>query len=307
MAGRPVLPLLLLLLAASAFAQVPSPAPSVEVSASPSEVDVSVEAPAEISIAVENTSPATGTPLDQPRTVLLEVTGAPDGWTASVSPASLQLAAGENGTARLTIAVATGASDGDIALTVTAKLLPLGASAIPGVGPAVDPEATATASVQAHRDDPVTRDILETIGPWIYVLLLAFLAAVLLSVRFVVASRRVTVALRSDQSEVTVFPGGRAAAPLVVQNLTKEEDTVVFQVSAVGNGWAAFLPVPELLLGPEATEELSLTVIASKDLESGATQSVLVTATSAQTPGRPATLSFQATVGEPEPKAKKAK
>ena len=295
----PLVLLVLVVLASAAVAQLPAPpsaAPSVSVSASPMEVSVSVEQPTVVTVSVENTSPATGSPLDQPRGVIVEATGAPEGWTVSVEPATFQLAPGENGTAELRIAVSTEASAKSATVTVTAKIFPLGVNVIPGVGPAADPEATDSVEVAAQREDPLTRDILENVGPWIYVLFLALLAAVLVTVRLVLVNRRVAVALRSEGSQVSVPRGGRASVAIHVENLTKQEDTVVFQVSTVGTGWAAFLPVPELQLPAEADEEVLLTVIASKELSAGTTQSILVSATSAQAPRRPATLAFDAVV-----------
>ncbi|HLF16983.1 MAG TPA: hypothetical protein VI796_06110 [Candidatus Thermoplasmatota archaeon] len=282
----------------SAGAQAPpSPEPSVAISAADTEVSVSVESPTTVDLTVENTTPGTGTPLDQPRTILLEVSGASEGWTAHVDPVRLRLAAGATATATLTISVATDAGASDATVTVVAKMLPLGVDAIPGVGPAVDPETTASVEVQAHRDDSLTRDILETIGPWIYVLFLALLAAILITVKLVVGNRRTAVALSAEAADVTVPAGGRGTLTLTVENLTKAEDTVVFQVSAVATGWAAFLPVPELQLAPQAREEIALTVIAAKDLHPGDSQSILVSATSAQAPKRPAVVTVDATVG----------
>jgi hypothetical protein len=82
-----------------------------------------------------------------------------------------------------------------------------------------------------------------------------------------------------------------------VQNIGGTHDTVLLRVAELPAGWAAFLPVVELPLGPGRSEELDLVVIAPADAAAGTRQQILVTATGSQNPRRPASLRFDVRVG----------
>lgn len=293
----------LLLLAASALpcvAQTPSGSPSVTVAIDGEAGTVSVETAAEFDVAVTNTGTPTGTPLDEQNTgdVTVTVTGIPDGWTASVEPAAFRLGPGQSQKVTLRVSVSADAPDGQADLTVTAVLKSALERLDPILGniPGGTQLASAEDSITVTRDDSVTRDVLEAIGPWIYAVLLLMVAAVLVAVAISVSSRRTLVRLSSDSRELTVAPGGRVAFPFRMEGLAKQTDTVLLQVSAVQEGWAAFLPVPELTLEPGQAEEMSLVVIAPKDAPQGAKQAILVTATSAKAPKGAANLEFVALV-----------
>ena len=101
-------------------------------------------------------------------------------------------------------------------------------------------------------DNSATRNVIEAVGPWIYLILLLLVAAVLVAVGLSVAARRTLVRLVSDARELPVPPGGRVSFPFRAEGLAREQDTLLLQVSAVQEGWAAFLPVPELVLGRTA-------------------------------------------------------
>lgn len=303
-----VVPLVILALSASlASAQLPTlpvPVPSgntpgpasVQLKTALTQVTVSLDKAATVELTVTNTESSTNTPGDTARFISLEVTGAPVGWTPGVSPASFQLKPGQSGKATLTVAVTGGAKDRDIKLTVTAKAWPRGVNSVPVAGPQVDPEALSTVDVAASRADTPVRTLLETVGPYIWVLLLGLVAALVVILSLVAANRRIAVRLLAPEPERAIAPGSRTEFPLVVHNITRRDDTVVLRVPDVPEGWAAFLPTPQLDLEPGRQEPVSVVIIAPKDAQDGARQSFTVCATSAQAPRRPATVVLEAEI-----------
>lgn len=291
-------------------AQQPSLSPSVSLTVDAAEGTVSVDDAASFTVTVTNTGQTTGTPLDEQNSgdVTLTVTGVPAGWTASLQPTSFRLAPGQSGTSTLQVSVAPEA-DGDAAqlvLTATIRSAFDRLDPVLGLIPGGTQTGSATADVQVTRDDSVTRNVLEAIGPWIYGILLVMVAALLVAVAISVSSRRSLVRLSANTRELTVAAGGRVAFPFSAEGLAKETDTVLLQVSAVQTGWAAFLPVPELQLEPGAVQELTLVVIAPHDADQGARQAVLVTATTAKAPKGSASLEFVAIVEGLTPREKTA-
>lgn len=304
-ASRWAIPLLVLFsLAGAATAQVPTLPASppgeagVEVKASQAQVVVSLDRGADVEVTVTNTGRPSNIPaFDRPRTVTLALSQMPAGWQASApQPAELKLGPGASGTAKFTISVSGEAQEEAASVTVTAKMYALGVDQVPVAGPQADPEATAATVVKATRTDSVTRDVLETVGPYIWVVLLGFVAAVVLALSLMAANRRVAVRLSSPEAEQAIQAGGRGAFPLRVHNITRQADTVFLRASPLPEGWAAYLPTPQLDLDPGQQEEVSVVVIPPKEADAGATQSVDVTATSALAPRRPATMRFEATV-----------
>ena len=98
------------------------------------------------------------------------------------------------------------------------------------------------------------------------------------------------------KGKATRPPGGRVVFPFKVEGLARHEDSALLQVSAVQEGWAAFLPVPEVRLAPGQVQEMTLVVIAPKAAADGARQAVLISGTSAKAPRGAANLEFIATV-----------
>lgn len=291
----------------------PSPAPAVSVAFADEAGTITVDNPGTFKVIVRNEGSASGTPLDAQNLadVVVTVTGAPVGWTASVSPATFQLAPQQQQEVELQVSVSADAQDDVADLTVTAVLTtPLeGLEPIFGEVPGASQSATAADTIQIARDDSVTRTILETLGPWIYAILLLLVAAVLVAVGLSVVSRRSLVRLNANARELTLPPGGRVAFPFQVEALGRQADTVLLQVSTVQEGWAAFLPVPELQLAPGEVQDLTLVVIAPKDAADDARQAVLVSATSAKAPKGAANLEFVAKVhgGTPVPAQRRRK
>lgn len=298
--------LAVLVLLQPAAAQVPPlplpPPPSgvapagVDVRMDKAAIEVSLDAAGTVELTVTNTGTPTGTPLDQPRTVVLDVVGEPDGWTASVDPPTFQLNPGESQKARVTVGVSAQATAAVANLNVTARMYPAGVGSVPGAGPNVDPEATDTAPLKATRADSAVRNLLETTGPYLWVVVLGLLAAVVVLSSVLAANRRVAVRLASPAAQVDITPGGRVALPVTVSNITRREDSVVLRAACKAEGWATFLPTPQVDLEGGQEEELSVIVIAPKDARPDDRAQVEVVATSAQAPRRPARLQFEATV-----------
>lgn len=292
----------LLLATSSATAQAPSAGPSVTVTAQSAEGTVTVEQARSFTVTVKNTSPES--PLDEQNKgdVAIRISGIPEGWTASATPANFEVAPGDAVPVEIQVSVATGANARSADLTITAEMY----SPLRGLDPILAPipgatqKSTGNATLHLSVDQSVTRDILEAIGPWIYALLLLLVAAVLVAVAIMVASRRTLVRLDADARELTLAPGAKAVFSFRAESLAKEQDTVLLHVSAVQDGWAAFLPVPEVALDPGQVQEMGLVVIAARDAQQGTRQAVLVTATSAKAPKGAATLEFVAVVEGPE-------
>jgi hypothetical protein len=298
---------LLLLLPAAALAQVPQvPLPgaaSVDVKAQGDALQVGLDAPAKVTLVVTNTEAASpAAQLDLPRTIGVSVEGAPDGWTAALDLASLQLKPQESRQVTLQVSVSADAVEATAHLIVTAKAYARGVNAVPLAGPNVDPEAIAHADVQATRADSPQRVLLETVGPYVWLLLLALVAALVIILTLVAANRRVAVRLSASEPQHTVVPGNRAVFPVLVHNITRRDDTIVLRVPNVAEGWATFLPTPQLDLEAGHQEEVPVVVIAPKDVAVGTRQPFTVTATSAQAPKRPASVVLEAEVVAPRRK-----
>lgn len=307
------LALFVALLAPLASAQAPpapSPAPAVSVTFADEEGRVSVDAPATFKLIVRNEGAASGTPVDAQNIgeVVVSAAGVPAGWIVSLSPATFDLAPQQEQEVAVEVAVAPESEVLEADITVTAVLTTQleGLEPILGQVPGASQSAEATDSLHILRDDSVTRDLLEALGPWIYAILLLLVAAVLVAVGLTLAGRRSLVRLSADARELAVSPGGRVVFPFRVEGLAKQEDSILLQVSTVPEGWAAFLPVAELVLGANEAQELSLVVIAPADASEGARQAMLVTATSSKAPKGAANLEFVATVqGAQAPKRRK--
>lgn len=287
----------------------PSPAPAVSVAFADEDGTVSVDQVTAFKLTVRNEGQAApvgneGTASD----VVVAVSGLPEGWTASVTPSSFELMNGQSRDVELQVSVSPDAADREADVVVTAEL----SSPLEGLDPILgqggqSQKATASDALHLTRDDSVTRQVLETLGPWIYAVLLLLVASVLVAVAIYLSARRSLVRLSSDAREMMVPPGGRVAFPFRVEGLARQEDAVLLQVSAVQEGWAAFLPVPELLLEPGQVQDLTLVAIAPKNAADGARQAILVSATSAKAPKGAANLEFVATVHSGGAAGKRAK
>ena len=286
-----------LLMAGTALAQAPSASPTVSIEG-PEDGRVSIAEQRTFSFTVRNDGQSTPLDAQNQGTVTITVTGVPAGWTASANPPSFKLSPGASATVELQVGVSAEAEAQTADVTVTATMVsPLGGlDPVLGQVPGGTQTATASASIHFSTSDTVTRDLLEAVGPWIYLILLLLIAAVIVAVAITIASRRSVVRLSSDQRELPVQAGSRVAFPFRAEGLAKDQDTVLLQVSAVQDGWAAFLPVPELVLDPGQTQELSLIVIAPKEATPGTRQVVLVTASSAKAPKGASHVEFVAVV-----------
>jgi hypothetical protein len=281
-------------------AQAQSLDPGVSVEGEASEGTVTVEQVKSFRFTVKNTSPTSGTPFDAEDKAWVNVTfeGVPLDWTVSATPQSFRLGRGEAASVDVQVSVATGSSAKEANIMVVATLTPVTAQVpipapipVPGTEP-----VTAEAPIHLRVDDSFTRDVMEALGPWIYVLLLLLVAAIVVAIGIAVASRRTLVRLTADGREASIPPGGKVAFVFRVESLAKDTDTALLQVSAVPEGWAAFLPVPELVLEPGQPQEVNLVVIAPRGAAQGTRQAILVTATSAKAPRGAANLEFIATV-----------
>lgn len=293
---------LLILLMAPLVAAQGAPAPTVTLTApeTPVIVDREEDRTFTMTVRFDSENPFDGL---QPRQIRIEQTVTPAGWSVRVSPNQVTLASGESATVTATVTLGAGAVQSETKVTFTAKLVPRGAEGTP-LGAFIDPEAQGTSEVTLKREDPLTREVLEGVGSWIWVVLgAAALVAVILA--FVLArGNKPTVVMQTHSPRATVAPGRSVAVPVTVENLLRAEDTILFHVAPVPAGWAASLPVPELPLDGKRREELHLVVTAPKDAPRGTEVSVGLSASSARNPGRIAELVVKVVVGDSE--AKKA-
>lgn len=286
-------------------AQIPAVTPGVDISGPAGGGTVSADEPATFRFTVRNDSQGIPGAEDQTMAdVTVGVEGVPEGWTVSVDPSSFELAPQATRDVDVQVQVAPDAAARSATLTVKAVLVSPLETLEPVLGQvpggAASQTATDSAPLAIEVSNSVTREVLETLGPWIYVLLLLLVAAVLVAVGIAVSSRRTLVRLVADSREQVVPPGGRATFPFRVEGLARDTDTILLQVSTVQEGWAAFLPVPELTLEPGQSQDLTLVVIAPRIALQGTRQGILVTATTAKSPRGAANLEFIATVAGPE-------
>jgi NPCBM-associated, NEW3 domain of alpha-galactosidase len=299
--------LAVLLVAAPALAQQPpsSAKAEVDITGETEAGTVSVDHPASFSFTIKNNSPTVpGGEQQSKGDVTVAVDGVPAGWTVAVQPSAFELAPGATMAVTVQVQVAPDAEAEAASMTVKVVLV----SALEGLDPILGQIPGGTASQTATDSAPLaievhnsaTRQVMETLGPWIYVLLLLLVAAVVVAIALTVAARRTLVRMAADVREQPVAPGGRVSFPFRVEGLARDTDTVLLQVSATQEGWAAFLPVPELVIEPGQPQDLTLVVIAPRTAAQGARQAVLVTATSARAPKGAANLEFVAVVEGPE-------
>jgi hypothetical protein len=287
----------LLVLLLLPFAQAQSPS-GVAIDPTEAAGTVSLDTPASFQFTVTHTG-GLPEPFGQPRVFHVSVAAAPAGWTVGQpEPATFTLAPGASQT--VTVQVAVSADAGRSAeLTVLAQMAPMGVSSIPEIGPIADPAAEAEATLSVTRSDSVARGLIERIGPgpWVAVLLLAILAILVLAIKLAVDRRSQAIRLDAPQKEILMGPGARAQVRILVENASKKEDTVVFHVSEPDQGWAAFLPVPEVKVRGDHVEELLLTLIAPKDAQPGMRQAIQVQAAGSSSRGKAASLTIEAVIG----------
>lgn len=287
------------IIAAPAALAQGAPPPTVTIEASQETLVVSRESQATLTVTVTY---ASQNPLDDDamgRSVELEAGALPAGWSAAIEPRIIN-GVNDGAAARFTVTITLGAQarQSEQTLALTAKVSNAGFPGGTPVTEVVDPEATANAQVTLKRDDPLTREVLENVGGWIWALLggLAILAVVLAVV--LARSNRPVVSLSTGVKQAQVAPGRSVAIPVTVENLTSVEDTVIFHVAPLGGGWAASLPVPELPLDGRRREDLHLVVTAPPDARPGDAVQVGLTALGAQNPKRPAELVVDVTVSD---------
>ncbi|MEK6985226.1 MAG: NEW3 domain-containing protein [Candidatus Thermoplasmatota archaeon] len=246
---------------------------SAQVPTSPVAAAVSVEAPAtaristdesvRIEVTVRSDVEPTDSPFDMEREVRLEVTGAPDGWAAQLAPSSFQLAPGATGKATLTVLVSAGAEADEVRLLLTARMAPLGLSAIPMVGPAADPEATDQATVVVMREDEPVREFVEAVGPAAIVAGMALLAVLVVVFALAAYRRRSTLRIDVEPSELAVRPGTSTTLRVTVRNTGGRSERILLDGGVVA-GWEAEIPQHALELEPGAEEVVDVTVAASR-------------------------------------------
>ncbi len=274
----------LLLLVAPAHAQGPPACADVDVTVDAGDGQLSVEQPSRFAVTVANGGQATGTPIDQPANVELTVAGLPDGWTASFEDATLQVLPGTSEETMLIVALSTAAAATAAELTVRATL----SYGLPElIGGPTGCTATSTTSLIVTQDETFTRQVLETVGAWIYVLAGALVVAVLMATKLTVDARRTAVSLTADLSLVRLPAGARGTIPVQVENVSRRHDRVGFHLSVVPEGWKAILPLTEVELAPGEVHQLFLQVNTPSDAQPGDLKAITMIATSRVAPRRP--------------------
>lgn len=264
----------LLLAIAAASAQVPpSPVAAAVSLEAPAAARISTDEPVRIEVTVRNDVEPTDSPLDTEREIRLEVTGAPDGWAAQLSPSLFQLAPGATGKATLTVLVGAGAEADEVRLLLTARMAPFGLGAVPTVGPAADPEATDQATVVVTREDEPVREFVEAVGPPAIVGGLALLAVLVVVFAMAAYRRRSTLRIDVEPAEIVVRPGTSTTLRVTVRNTGGRSERILLD-GGVAAGWEAEIPQHALALEPGAEAVVEVTLAASR--RAGASQLVLV-------------------------------
>lgn len=262
---------------------------SLELSASTETLVVSRESSADLELRVVLRS---DNPFDtlQPREVRIETGQTPPGWIVRVTPERQDAPVDTPITFTVQVDLTTQATESEVPVTFTAILVPRGAEDTP-IGGQIDPETeSAPVTVTLKREDPLTREVLENVGPWIWVGLGVLAVAVLVLAVVLTRGNKPTVDLSSRVKGAMVAPGRSVAIPVTVENLSSVDDTVVFHVAPMPTGWAASLPVPELALDGKQSEELHLVVTSPPDASIGEVVSVGISANGVQNPKRVAEL-----------------
>ncbi len=262
-------PLLALLLTATQ-AQTPLD-PTVEITAGQPSGDVSVDRAATVDIVVENTSPGTGSPLDPPMQVTMSTSGIPSGWNVAMDPGAFELASGETQTVVMTVSVTAGAAQGDGSVTVRALIR----SGPPGQ---ISASGEDTTTITFRHDPSTTREVVEAIGPWFWFILAATFIGAGLASYFGYDLFRKRIALHADVTELRVEPGSTVAFPITVENRSRRPRSTVFHVDGPGDGWAAFMAVPELDMDANSSQELNLMVTAPSTAKPGEKRTLTVSA-----------------------------
>ncbi len=181
---------------------------------------------------------------------------APAGWSALLGRSTVTVPAGNTTTVDVTVASPTegsGVSRGDVVATVTLTC---------NVGVLGDPSTGTVESVQ-------TVQVAEEGLPWAAVLLAGVALVGGTAGAVALRSRRLAVELACHRPLLPVAPGGNVSFPIAVANRRSEPDTVQLRVLDVPDGWRAFVPVPEVELGPREDREIALVVRAPEDAGSG--------------------------------------
>ncbi len=272
---------------------------AVEVSVDAGNGTLSVEEPARFAVTVANGGQATGTPLDQQAEVELTIAGVPDGWTASFDDATLQVAPGKSAQTMLVVALSTAAATKAADLTIQATL----SYGLPGViAGASGCTSTSTAQLVLAQEESLTRQVLETVGGWIYVIVGALVLAVLMATKLAVDAGRTAVTLTADLALVRLPAGARGTIPVQVENVSRRHDRVNFHLSVVPEGWKAILPLTEVELAPGEVHQLFLQVNTPGNAEPGDLKAITMLATSRVAPRRPASAVVEIQV-DPDAKA----
>jgi uncharacterized membrane protein len=269
--------LLLPLALPPAAAQAPGNpfAPSVAVDA-PAAVSVPVGTTVLVNVTVSNTQQATTTPLDQPRSISIAVSGAPDGWSALLSSTLEKLPPGRSVTLRLTLTVTASAKEGTATLQVTAHALLL--------GPTADPDASAVGTIKATRYEEPVRAFVEAVGPAVVVGGLAVLAVFVVVLAIVALRRRGPLRLSVEPDGLALGPGTSGTLALTIRNAGRRAESVLLE-GAAGRGWEVEVPLHVLDIEPGGAPTVEVTVACGK--RAGPSELVLVAV--AQRQGSPAT------------------
>ncbi len=142
------------------------------------------------------------------------------------------------------------------------------------------------------------RTALEVLGPFVWVVLAGLLLAGAAVAWLAYERSRVPIAIQSDSDPVAIRPGSRVVIPFTLVNRGDEQEHIVLGVDDPPAGWAAFLPVPDLSLGPGDQARLQLTVIAPDDPAKDSPVSLTVSASGGSNPAKPAQAVFTVTAGD---------
>lgn len=244
-----------LLLTASASAQleeitgVISPSISLSMDA---EGTIQTDAPTSFMLTVTNNAAATGTPLDLPTEIKLELDSAPTSWVVEISPAILEVMPGQSATSTVTISSAPGSA--------AAGAVTIRGFANNGIGP-LTTEGADSATIELTNVDNATTDLLNTLGPWVWVLLALLILTIILVIVMWAQSNKKIVKLSTDNPTIKGTPGGKLTVPITVRNLTNKHSNILFDVSESSGQWAAFMLSPELELRSHAVGEAQFVAI----------------------------------------------
>lgn len=290
--GTPAVFVLVLLMLPTAAGQGPATcSPAVLDQPTPG-IDVAPGAEGRVAFGVTN-------PNRTPATADIRLNPAYGGWTWSPDRTTVSLGAGANATVTLLLAAPADAATGHRAVSITVEVVLR--CDVAGLATAGTSGAAAIGFDAFLAGPPPSRgdggaggfDAFELI------VLGALVVSAGTAATLVARQTRKGFRVRTEEQEKPVEAGRGASFPVTVENLATGPDTAILDVSAVPDGWNAFMAMPEVPLAGREARQLWVMVRAPPGAEPGERVDVRVDVRSKAAPGKASSATLTAVVAGP--------